>query len=397
MAGLSRFSPSCNCCGDCTLFADAFERSTIGSNWSVKSGSWSIPLAEGSVQTSSANAELDQVSAEQAGMASASVGSTASGDQLQVGLGASGAYYAAELEVGTGVFRLVKLISGTRTVLRQCNVSAGAGESFDVALCSDTYPYPLGGSGTSTIRLVTAIFQGSPLLTWGDAVSTCESYSGVLGTAALSGIASFASFSLSDVECNNSSCPNCSQCCWPPGGDVPDQVQVVISGIGAAASGSIASPCTDDQCAAINGTYILDRASGCTASYTSCPDMPCCACYELTDLDLACASVPDPITTIRFVAFNSSGGSCQGPGICNLYVELTTASGFVAFHFDLGLGPTPGGFFPSEACGTYSTTDGCDSATLIANGTSDAAPGGLHCQYDTLDDLPSATAVVTSL
>lgn len=31
-------------------------RSSLGSDWSVKSGSWSIPTGEGSVQTSSANA-----------------------------------------------------------------------------------------------------------------------------------------------------------------------------------------------------------------------------------------------------------------------------------------------------------------------------------------------------
>ena len=351
-APMNRFSPSCNCC-NCVVFADAFDRSEIGSNWSIQSGTWSIPLAEGGLQTTSANAEIDQAAGGDAGKATASVGSTASGDQLQVGLGSAGNFFAAELEVGSGAFRLVSVSGGVRTVLRECNVSAAAGAMFTIGLCSDTYPY-----GSTTIRLYTAIFQGTSLHTWGDSIGPCETFGGVLATGAISGTASFASFAMSNVQCDDPSCPNCSQCCWPPGAALPSQVQVVISGLGPS-SGESLGECTDAECDAINGTYLLDPAEDCTASYTSCPEIPCCACYELTDLDLTCASVADPITTIRFLAFNSSGGFCQGPGQCNLYVDLCTASGFVAFHFDLGLGPAPTGFAPSEACGTSSTTDGC--------------------------------------
>jgi hypothetical protein len=375
------------------VFADSFNRESVGSNWSVRSGIWSIPIAEGSLQTTSANAEIDQVAGGTAGKASASVGSTTSGDQLQVGLGSAGTYTAAELEIGTGKFRIVSVVGGVRTVLRECSVSASEGGAFSVSLCSDTYPY-----GTGTIRLYTAIFQGTALHTWGDSIGPCETFSGLLATGAISGTASFALFSLSNVECDDSSCPNCSQCCWPPGGSLPSQVQVVISGLGPS-SGVSFEDCTDDQCAAINGTYILDQTENCTASYTSCPDIPCCACYELDGLDLICTpGVVDPITTIRFLAFNSEGGFCQDAGQCNLYVDLMTAGGFVAFRFDLGLGSAPGGFSPSEACGTYSTTDGCGSATLVANGSQDSEVGhGLRCRHDTVDDPPSATAVVTPL
>ena len=136
----------------------------------------------------------------------------------------------------------------------------------------------------------------------------------------------------------------------------------------------------------------MDQASGCEVTYTSHPDNPVCACYELTDLELTCAGSTDPITTIRFVAFNISSG---GVGPCNLYVDLMADSGFVAFHFDLGLGPDPGGF--GNPCGTYSTTDGFGSATLIANNPSDGPGTGLRCRHDTLDDGPSATAVVTPI
>lgn len=391
--GHNQFEPGGCCCVDCTLFADDFARSAIGSNWTIKSGDWSIPLAEGSVQTSSANAELDQAAGGDAGKASASVGSTSSGDQLQVGLGAAGSYIAAELEVGTGVFRIVLVDSGTRTVLRECDVSAPVDQSLAISLCNDTYTY-----GTEQFRLFTASFQGSALLTWGDEVGTCESFSAVLATGALAGTASFGNFAMSNVHCENPSCPNCSQCCWLPGRSPPSQVQVVISGLGPAATGVGLSPCTDAQCDALNGTYILDQATDCTATYAGCPDIPCCACYELTGLDLPCDSAGDnPITTIRFLAFNSLGSTCQEPGQCNLYVDLCITSGFVVFRFDLGLGPSPPGFFPSEACGTYSTTGGCDgSATLLANNSAASpTPGGLRCQHDSLDDPPTATAVVT--
>jgi hypothetical protein len=393
--GLSRFTPGC-CCGSdlCTVFSDNFDRDAVGANWTVRSGTWSIPGSESAVQTASANAELDQSSGGLAGKASAQVGSTASGDQLQVGLGAAGTFVAAELEVGSGVFRIVSISGGGRTVLRECSVAAGTGDSLEISLCSDTYPY-----GEVSARLFTASFQSSPLLTWGDAIGPCETFAGVLATGALSGLASFSSFTLSNVQCDDDTCPSCSQCCWPPGGGLPSQVQVDISGLGPAATSVGVTPCTDSQCAAINGTYILEPTSGCTASYTSCPDMPCCACYELTDLNLACDSVGDePITTIRFMAFNSDGGFCQGPGQCNLYVELSIASGFVVFHFDLALGSPPDGYYLSQACGTYDPGGGCDTATLIANTyATGSEPGGLRCQHDTLDDPTSATAVVTPL
>jgi len=38
-----RFSPSCSCCGDCDATeVDEFNRTTIGSDWAVDSGSWSV-------------------------------------------------------------------------------------------------------------------------------------------------------------------------------------------------------------------------------------------------------------------------------------------------------------------------------------------------------------------
>ncbi len=385
MPGFSKFSPNC-CCVDCTLFADAFDRDAIGSNWSVQTGTWTIATTGGGeLTTSSSNAEIDQGAGGDGGKATATVNGSG---QMQVGLGAAGAYVAAELDTSGATFSIVVVSGGTRTVLRQCPASDS---TATISLCSDIYVY-----GTETFRIFTASLNGTALLTWGDAVGPCESFSGVLATGTISGSATFTNFTMANASCENSSCPQCAQCCWLPGGSLPSQVQVVISGLGPAASGIGLTPCTDAQCDALNGTYILDQQSDCTASYVGCPDIPCCACYELTGLDLPCDSVDEPITTIRFLAFNSEGGSCQEPGQCNLYVELCIASGFVAFHFDLGLGPAPSGFFPSEADGTYSVTAGDNPATLLANNfAASPTPGGLRCQHDSLDDPTPATAVVT--
>jgi hypothetical protein len=387
---LSKFTPGC-CCGggDCTVFSDNFDRTSIGSNWTVRSGSWSCDtVGGGELTTTGSNAEVDQSAGGFAGKAQATVSGSG---QLQVGLGSSGSFVAAELDTAAGQFSIVGVGGGTRTVLRSCPADD---DSATIALCSDTYPY-----GGTTIRLFTAFFNGTAMLSWGDSIGPCETFGGVLATGTLGGTASFTGYRLSTSHCESADCPSCGQCCWPLGPERPSQVRVDISGLGGAATTLGATPCTDSQCTPINGTYYLDPADDCSASYTSCPDMPCCACYELTDLALPCNSVaPEPITTIRFMAFNSDGAGCQGPGQCNLYVELSTAGGFVVFHFDLGLGAAPVGFDPSQACGSYDPSGGCGSATLIANNyTTASTPGGLRCRHDTLDDPTSATAVVSPL
>ena len=178
---LNRFSPSCNCCeNSCTLFADVFDRSYIGSNWSIESGTWSIPIAEGSLQTTSAAAEIDQVTGGTASIASATVSSTASGDQPQVGLGSGRELMSPrELEIGTGRVsdHLLHRRHADSAPRSEC-LGRRRRELLRFALCSDTYPY-----AESTARLYTASFQGTAYHTWGDSVpGVCAAFHAVLAT-----------------------------------------------------------------------------------------------------------------------------------------------------------------------------------------------------------------------
>ena len=42
LPGLRAFQFTPNCCCDCTIFNDDFERTSVGGNWEIKSGTWSI-------------------------------------------------------------------------------------------------------------------------------------------------------------------------------------------------------------------------------------------------------------------------------------------------------------------------------------------------------------------
>ncbi len=364
------------CCGggSCPAWSDDFNRSTLGSNWTVDAGTWTV--APTSLSTTSASATIRAIPASISAVPSwlhttkpipskvAVSISASSGDVVTVSLNAGnlGSAPSVTWNVGTS------LVVGSRT----CNLAA---TSIDLILCLDCATESGSDSGAEITALADGVqvSVGGPngdchyILTgngWtaGDTILTLATGTNSAGISFSDLALYYTNVQTQDIDNNwyGPNCRACRPCCWPEASGnlystLPATVTVSLSGFG---TGTLLG-CSNAECAALDADFILNRIPVASGLATG----GACACYEL-DVSL-CVSSGTTVTKIRFEVYPSAGG-------CFLKVYLTavvsgTETEQIAWQLDLDsssgtgcanaavvLAYAVGG--PFIGCNNYSTT-----------------------------------------
>ena len=166
---------------------------------------------------------------------------------------------------------------------------------------------------------------------------------------------------------------DCATCCNEVAGDIPNEVQAVISGI---ADGTVGSPeyeCED--CSGFNGTYLLERLSG-----------QCVWVYQFDEHPCTGAPLVDTILLMK-LSINGGGncGSSGSPGDCNWFLEIVEID-----PFDPTREINTYGYFCDDGVG-YGLGNKCSgwSSTVL----SDCGDGSCSASCD----YSSATATITAI
>lgn len=261
------------CAKGCVYFSDDFTRSTIGLNWIVDSGFWSI-LA-GKLSTTSANARLrcaKQNPIEDEHVVSVFASSTASGDQVRVFTNflSSTDYWFAELEFGATDSTLrIWENTGGGDVQRgsDANVEGvAAGDTAVIRICF----------GASAIRVEVRENVGAPGFLLKGAINFATADIGdsicACATGTLTGTATFDTWKLEHHGENRGGCPTCLNCTIC-GVSPPVSYDITVPSM---FGGDVLTGCSSAECnAALAGSFTLDHFAGCTHIFESADDAIC--------------------------------------------------------------------------------------------------------------------------
>ncbi len=246
-----KFAPGHPCCcdgGPCEYFADTFDSSPIGADWTVESGSWNI--SSGTLATSSSAALLENtVSNPNSGdsdefVLEANVTANTNGDTVRL-IGNyvdSSNYWFLEL-----TFHSTTASSNVKLFERASGSNTQRGQTINTVVLVPSTFYTASMCFTSSgVRTMVAGSSGPSYATTSLTTSLTA-----LGTGALNGTASFNEMSLSRHTGNRSDCSECASCTLCSG-TTPAELSLVISGV------------VDDNCSncdeTLNGTFILSNS-----------------------------------------------------------------------------------------------------------------------------------------
>jgi len=273
--------PLCDssCCATCTIFTDDFATDRTGTDYSIRSGSWSV--SGGLLSCTSASGLLRCETAVTAGLngvyafANCTCQTTSDIARLIIAYVDDNNYWFAEVQPGAsnGTLKLFQRSGGTNTQQGSTETINGfqATEQVSLSLC-----YAAG--------VVRAYALASGPQNAGVHVSatiTIASTKCGLGTGSGSSSVSFDDFTFSKHDIDDPACPYCNLPCNPCNDTFPTELEVTLpTNLFTGTADEFFDCVTDDCCTALNGqTFVLPQTPSGFA-YSGCQAITECLFYK---------------------------------------------------------------------------------------------------------------------
>lgn len=190
------------------------------------------------------------------------------------------------------------------------------------------------------------------------------------GTVKFEAVKLFYSNNFEPVEATAPNCPPCKICCWPDqtSSVIPAAITVVIAGF---TTGTIFG-CTDAECAALNGTYVVEQEA------TSGPG----SCVWGLDVDKECISIIGTQPAITKLVVYAQSVSQD----CHVLCEFLYADGTIAYGWAQAL---------SSGAGFDCDNIGCGGATITLPLTNSSGTCNGLTYASCMSPIPGTTPTAT--